>query len=169
MRTEGTQLPPEVWIKILSFLPHVDIARALCVCRSLNSISQEAYRAACFRRWPAWAPIAEYPGAKWSRVYELLQLRDAETAALLDVEKLGKCQTVINARHRAILTEWLCEVRKQSHSRHHLPALDSQLKPCLLFALQVTFEWDLDSSVVFEAVKHLDWYLSRTAVEKLGR
>ena len=35
--------------------------------------------------------------------------------------------------------------------------------------LQVSFEWRLDSSIVFEATKYLDWYLTNSNVEKLGR
>lgn len=110
-QAEGSQLPPELWADVLSFLSQADLGRALCTCRALARISQDAWRAACYRRWPAWAAIAEEPEAQWRRVYELLDLRESEQAAVIDLEALRKCQTVINGRHRAILTEWLCEAR----------------------------------------------------------
>ena len=107
----GHQLTPELWADVLSFLSQADLGRALCTCRALAGISQDAWRAACYRRWSGWPAIAEEPEAQWRRVYELLDLRETEQAIVIDLGALRKRQTVINERHRAILTEWLCEVR----------------------------------------------------------
>ena len=35
--------------------------------------------------------------------------------------------------------------------------------------LQVSWDWNLDSAVVHKAVAYLDFYLSQTNVEALGR
>lgn len=121
----GAMLPSELWVQVISFLPHADLGRALCTCKALSSLGQEAWKAACYRRWPSWSVIADGPDAEWRRVYELLELRESEQAALPDVEAIRKCQTVINERHRAILTEWLYEVRTQNFSRSFINAAAS--------------------------------------------
>jgi hypothetical protein len=61
--------------------------------------------------------IADGADAEWHRVYELLELRESEQAVLPDVQAILKRQTVINERHRGILTEWLYEVRTEKLSR----------------------------------------------------
>lgn len=113
----GVGLPPDLWVGILSFLPHADLGRALCTSRAICDVSQQAWRAACYRRWPRWAAIAAEPGAKWRRVYELLSLREDEASALVDVPAIRRTQTLVNEGHRAILTEWLCEVRPPARAR----------------------------------------------------
>jgi hypothetical protein len=72
--------------------------------------------------------IAEGADVEWRRVFELLELRESEQAILPDVEAIRKRQTVINERHRAILTEWLYEVRKKNVSRHS-PAVNAAASP----------------------------------------
>lgn len=106
----GGQLPADLWVDVLSFLPHADLGRALCTCRAMASIGSQAWRAACYRRWPAWAPIADEADTKWRRIYELLLLRDSEKSAVTEVAAVKNRQSVVNERHRAILAEWLCEV-----------------------------------------------------------
>lgn len=113
----GAMLPSELWVQVLSFLPHADLGRALCICKALSGLTQEAWKAACYRRWPSWSVIADGPDAEWRRVFELLELRESEQAVLPDVEAIRKRQTVINERHRGILTEWMYEVRTQKLSR----------------------------------------------------
>ncbi|KAG7673371.1 putative Cyclin-A1-1 [Nannochloris sp. 'desiccata'] len=110
----AAMLPRELWVQVISHLDSKNLIRALCT-----------YGA----------------DAEWRRVYELLELRESEQAVLPDVKAIRKRQTVINERHRGILTEWLYEV---SH------------------------EWDLDSGIVYEAVKILDCYLTHAVVETLG-
>ncbi|KAK9806713.1 hypothetical protein WJX72_000302 [[Myrmecia] bisecta] len=51
-------------------------------------------------------------------------------------------QRVVNARHRMVLTEWLAEV---------------------------SWDWNLESTIVFKAVSYLDHYLGVTPVEVLSR
>jgi hypothetical protein len=108
----GKHLPLEVWVEVISFLPHADLARALCTCRALARVGFQAWRAACYRRWPAWASVAEEPHADWRRTYELLLLRESERHVVTDVAAVRKQQNVVTERHRAILVEWLCEVRR---------------------------------------------------------
>lgn len=111
------QLPPELWIDVLSFLPHADLGNALCTCSALSKMGKDAWRAACWRRWPAWAAIADEPDAPWRRVYELLSLREGEAGLVTDVQRVNKTQTVVNSRHRGILAEWMCEVGPYYFSR----------------------------------------------------
>jgi hypothetical protein len=106
----ASQLPTDLWVECLSFLSHADLGRALCTCRALAAVSNESWRAACYRRWPKWALIAEEAQAEWRRVYEFCSLRRAENAALPDLQAILKRQTVVRDRHRAILAEWMCEV-----------------------------------------------------------
>ncbi len=108
---ESAVLPTELWVQVISFLPRADLGAALCTCKTLSSLGEEVWKAACHRRWPSWALVADGGDAKWRRVYEYLELRESESAILPDVEAIRKRQTVINERHRGILTEWLYEVR----------------------------------------------------------
>jgi F-box domain len=106
----GKHLPLELWVEVLSFLSHPDLARALCTSRALARIGFQAWRAACYRRWPAWASIADESEADWQRTYELLLLRESERDAIPDVAAVRKQQNMVTERHRTILVEWLCEV-----------------------------------------------------------
>lgn len=117
-RPGDAQLPPELWVEVLAFLPHRDLVQALCACKTFQRIKDEVYRASCYRQWPSLAAIAEAPDAQWAMVFDLLAVREREPRVLTDVEALLKHQTVVTGRHRAILTEWLCEVRAQGVSRH---------------------------------------------------
>ena len=105
-------LPDEIWVEIMGRLPAKDIGRLVCASQGLHRLSQLGWRAACFRRWPRWSAIAGTEGhaALWRRQYELLGLREAEVGILPDVAAIRRLQQSITARHRAILTEWLCEV-----------------------------------------------------------
>lgn len=112
------QLPSELIISILGNLPADDLARALSTCHGLQQLSDASWRGACERRWPRWAAIAAQAGTAcsdayqpscWRRQYELLSLREEEAAS--NVQQIRARQQVVNERHRAILTEWLCEVR----------------------------------------------------------
>ena len=68
------------------------------------------WRLACQRRWPAWASIADCKETAWRRQYELFELRERELLAVPQLPALRRVQTVVNERHRAVLTEWLAEV-----------------------------------------------------------
>lgn len=113
----AAMLPRELWVQVISHLDSKNLIRALCTCKALSSLKEEAWKAACYRRWPFWSVIADGADAEWRRVYELLELRESEQAVLPDVKAIRKRQTVINERHRGILTEWLYEVRRKNLSR----------------------------------------------------
>ncbi|KAI3438015.1 hypothetical protein D9Q98_000458 [Chlorella vulgaris] len=128
--------------EVLGRLLAKDLASALSSCRGLEALKEAAWRAACFRRWSEWSEIASEPATQWRRQYELLSLREAEAGCLPSVDAVRKVQQTVTERHRSILVEWLCEV---------------------------SFDWQLDSSVVFKAVAYLDHYLSQHAVVELHR
>lgn len=104
-------LPSELIVDILGLLPARDLAAALCSCASLSALAPHAWQRACQHLWPAWAAIAAEPEAQWRRQYELLSLREAEAGCLPSVAAVRRAQQSVTERHRAILTEWLCEVR----------------------------------------------------------
>ena len=141
-------LPVHVWMHILSFLPYRDLGRALCTCRTFHESSSEVWRMACIVTWPEWAAQAETDNIegketeRWRRVYELLSLRESEQEILVDLVHVQKHQSVVNPSHRGILTEWLCEV---------------------------AFLWRLESSIVFQAVRFVDLYLSTYKIDVLRR
>lgn len=137
-----SSLPVEMWIQVLSFLDSQDLAKALCTCHGMSAISQDAWKAACYRKWPKWSSIAAEPNAQWRRVYEMLALRQVEVARLPDVRAARRLQTLVTDRHRSILAEWLCEV---------------------------SFDWTLESSIVFKAVNYLDHYLASCHLDNLAR
>jgi len=113
----AAMLPRELWVQVISHLDSKNVIRALCTCKALSSLKEEAWKAACYRRWPFWSLIADGAEAEWRRVYELLELRESEQAVRPDVKAIRKRQTVINERHRGILAEWLYEVRTKYLSR----------------------------------------------------
>ena len=171
-RSEDGSLPSELWVKVLSFLHHADIARASSTCQTLHRVKNEAFRAACYRQWPSWAAIAENPDAQWLSVYERLELRENESGTLQDAQSLWKYQPVIVEGHRSILAEWLIEVGLNLclPPLHRRPLFAPPSSPSHAFYRpQVSFEWELDSPIVFEAVKYLDYYLSKVTVPRLAR
>lgn len=161
-------LPDELLIEILSRLPAQAIASSVSSCRSLHAHSAAIWQAACFKRWPQWSAIAAEPGAQWRRQYELLSLREAEAGCLPSVAAIRKVQKGVTERHRNILTEWLCEVRPGPGGSCMVPTASSR-STSLPLPLQVSFDWELDSTVVFKAVAYLDHYLSTHEVEQLSR
>lgn len=120
-------LPSELIVDILGLLPARDLAAALCSCASLSALGPHAWQRACQNRWPAWAAIAAEPEAQWRRQYELLSLREAEAGCLPSVAAVRRTQQSVTERHRAILTEWLCEVRAGGRA-----AGGGGLMPCMV-------------------------------------
>lgn len=160
-------LPFELQTEVLGRLLAKDLASALSSCRGLEALKEAAWRAACFRRWSEWSEIASEPATQWRRQYELLSLREAEAGCLPSVDAVRKVQQTVTERHRSILVEWLCEVSRAAGG----PCM---IAPNVLIAQtpplpQVSFDWQLDSSVVFKAVAYLDHYLSQHAVVELHR
>ena len=165
-------LPTELSIEILGRLEQQDLASAVCSCRALASLRELAWRSACFRRWPKWSAIACEPGAQWRRQYELLTLREAEAGTVCPVAVVRQTQQVVTERHRSILTEWLCEVRGAVGGwgrRCMTPITCRHPQPSPPPLPQVSFDWQLESTILFKAVAYLDHYLSTLAVEQLGR
>ena len=140
----ASHLPSELWVDIFSYLPAGDLARALGVCKSWASLGEAGWRAACFRRWPRWSALAGVGDGEvaWRRLHELFQLREDDARGVPDVQRITSLQHTVTPRHRAILTEWLCEV---------------------------SLEWQLDTVLPFKAVSYLDCYLEQNEVQELSR
>jgi len=111
-----------------------DLGRALCAAPWLRELSAHAWAATVRRRWPVWAAIADAahekkaiaellpnnnnPKAKeiaWRRQAELFELREREELAVAPLVggAIAKRQEVVQPRHRAVLAEWLAEVRRE--------------------------------------------------------
>jgi len=141
LTTTFADLPNDCIIDILSFVgtpsssPSAageafrDLGRALCAAPWLRELGVHAWAAAVRRRWPAWAAIADAARVKravaepsmgkaeeiaWRRQAELFELREREELAIAPLAggAIAKRQTVVQPRHRAVLAEWLAEVRK---------------------------------------------------------
>jgi cyclin A len=143
-------LPKEIWIHVISFLPYKDVGKMLCTCSALYEDSKEVWKQACRRTWPKWTKYAEmcpdsvYDNVqdRWKKCYEMLSLREEELELVINTDKFGKIQKKVTRAHRYVLTEWMSEV---------------------------ACEWKLESSVIFQAVRFLDYYLSKVAVEDLSK
>jgi len=160
--------PEDLWVLVLSHLQGRELGVALCATRQFTAIGPHAWRAACQRRWPAWACIADCKEAAWRRQYELFELRERELLAVPAVAALRRVQTVVNERHRAVLTEWLAEVRPTDGLGLGMPGREA-MQQLMGFVPQVSWDWNLDSTIVFKAVNYLDNHLTTKPVEVLAR
>ena len=104
-------LPQELWVEVLSHLEGKDIGRAVCSARLFSEQRDLVWRRACERRWPCWARVARAPDTQWKRQFELLELRQREQAVIPSIATIQRIQKVVTGGHRAVLTEWLAEVR----------------------------------------------------------
>lgn len=130
-------LPEELLIQVLSHLYGKDISRAVCATQVFANVRESVWRAACERRWPALSQ-ASSAATQWQRQHNLLELREKEVDAVPSVQAIYELQKVVDSSHRMILTEWLTEV---------------------------SWEWQLESTIIFKAVNYLDWYLSQHTIE----
>ncbi|CAL5228946.1 g12177 [Coccomyxa viridis] len=73
---------------------------------------------------------------------ELLSLRERELLVQPNQQAIQKTQTVVTANNRTVLAEWLAEV---------------------------SWDWQLESTIVFKAISYLDNYLSKHDVAELSR
>ena len=122
IRSLALGLPEDCWIGVIARLDSSDICRAICTCRAFALMSEDVWRAACELRWPAWAALANVPGVAWRRQFELLSLREREVGMIPDVAIILRTQSLLKPYHRAVLTEWLAEVRPPFNTCHSLAA-----------------------------------------------
>lgn len=142
-------LPEEIWGYILSHLEYNDIGKALCACQTFNKLTTEVWRHACEISWPQWTAVVgdvpdnmfSYPEQRWRKCYEMLSLRAAESENVSPWgDTFGGLQKQVTQKHRAVLVEWL---------------------------LEVSLDFKLESSVIFQAVRFLDYYLREKSVERI--
>ena len=119
IRNLALGLPEDCWIAVIARLDSSDICRAICTCRAFALMSEDIWRAACELRWPGWAALANVPGVAWRRQFELLSLREREAGIIPDVAVIAQTQSLVKPYHRAVLTEWLAEVRPSLCSTSH--------------------------------------------------
>lgn len=173
LRSITEHFPEELWIEVLSHLGGKDIGRAVCSTQVLANVRESVWKAACERRWPVWSQVAASADTHWKRQYELLELREKELEAVPCVQAINKLQKVVNPRHRMVLTEWLAEV---THSATDISATYQVVTTAHVFGnltwrqlVQVSWDWQLESTILFKAVSYLDQYLSQHTVDVLAR
>ena len=106
------RMPDELLIEMLSYLQDKDLGVALCASKRFSSCKEVIYMQACAKRWPGWFKVVRGSEVPWRRGYELLSLRERELTAVPLLSAILSRQTVVNARNRAVLTEWLAEVSR---------------------------------------------------------
>ena len=103
--------PTECWEQILCHLPCRQIAAAATVCKEFARIQPAVLQRACQLRFPEWSQAAQAPqDTNWKRLYDLLEQRERDYAAVGSQAGIARTQKVVNERHRAVLAEWLIEV-----------------------------------------------------------
>jgi hypothetical protein len=140
-RAQALALPDDLWIEILARVPAAgdapSLGRALASTKWMHALTPWAWRGAVFARWPAWAAVAAGAGRGraassapppcpvpcWRRLYDMFALRQREmdaaqaTAAAVAGRRGGATPPAeqdagaVTPRHRAVLVEWLAEVR----------------------------------------------------------
>ncbi|CAK0784974.1 hypothetical protein CVIRNUC_008179 [Coccomyxa viridis] len=136
------QLPDELLVEILSHLSDRDLGAALCSSQRFTVLREQVWRAVCARRWPQWFAVVKVTQVPWRRQAELLSLRERELVVQPNQRAIQKTQTVVTPNNRAVLAEWLAEV---------------------------SWDWQLESTIVFKAIAYLDNYLSCHDVAELSR
>lgn len=111
VRAAFEQLPDELLMEVLAHLKDRDLGVALCTSKRFFACKEPVWREASAKRWPAWYAVAQGSEIPWRRQYEMLSLRERELLVLPSLAAIQKKQTVVNAQNRAVLTEWLAEVR----------------------------------------------------------
>lgn len=137
---EFALLPPELWVHIFSYLPKHDLNQALQACKAFSSISKDSWKAVCYRRWHGYATLANHShSTRWEQTFDLLSMREQEKGFVADVNAIWDFQSEINASHRAILVEWLFEVKIFTFPPHHLrrPHHSNTLLPFSLYRLDL--------------------------------
>ncbi|CAL8462949.1 g2483 [Coccomyxa elongata] len=141
VRAAFENLPDELLMEILAHLKDRDLGVALCTSKRFYACREAVWREASAKRWPTWFAVARGSEIPWRRQYEMLSLRERELLVLPSLAAIQKKQTVVNAQNRAVLTEWLAEV---------------------------SWDWQLESTIVFKAAAYLDHYLMNHSVSELG-
>ena len=120
------QLPDELLIEVLSHLCDRDLGAALCSSKRFSALKDHIWRAVCAKRWPHWFAVTRSTQVPWRRQAELLSLRERELLVQPNQQAIQKTQTVVTPNNRAVLAEWLAEVRVErfllsSAPSHPLP------------------------------------------------
>jgi hypothetical protein len=108
------ELPCELWIHIGHFLEIEDIARLCSVSKQLAKLQALILEQACYRRWPELIDVAQELRPKaWRHRWRQLAAHETELKQCpKPTDPASTKQPVVCSRHRAILVEWLIEVRK---------------------------------------------------------
>ena len=114
------QLPDELLIEVLSHLCDKDLGAALCSSKRFSVLKEQIWRAVCATRWPHWFAVTRSTQVPWRRQAELLSLRERELVVQPNQQAIQKTQTVVTPSNRAVLAEWLAEVRLGPSCSHPL-------------------------------------------------
>jgi hypothetical protein len=169
-------MPPDIWIFIASHLGPSDLPAFLQACNFFSGLKRYCWKAVCERCFPEWtalmtAQLHSGGSIDYRQCCLLFTQRGREKDSALVPATLLEKQKLVRPRHRAILCEWLTEVRTLPPGISTVPAYTFSTLVPLNFCLmtQVTCEWGLPSTVVYSSVNLLDQYLSRESVLDLGK
>lgn len=146
-----SMLPIEMWGEVLSHLEYHDIGKSLCVCRAFSDEETFIWRSACDKLWPDCTKLVSVvpdeffknPKTRWRKCYEMLSLRAAENKLVAGWEGVfAQFQKKISPHFRSVLVEWMIEVAQ---------------------------EWKLESTMIFQAVRYLDYYLKTVEIKDLAK
>lgn len=159
LRSLADDLPGELWLVIFDKLTEKsDIESILATSRSFRALAPLIWRGQCMQRWPDTVlrveqqpSVQELGSDYWKSLHTLLRLRES------DVYPIPSSPTIL-PRFRAIVIEWMMEVRSLAvGSSMGISSFDPHT------LVQVCMEWnldqELDSNIVFHAVRYLDYCL----------
>lgn len=161
LRSLSDDLPGELWLVIFDKLTEkCDIESIIATSRSFRALAPLIWRGQCMQRWSdivlrvEQQPSVQELGADyWKSLHTLLRLRES------DVSPIPSSPTIL-PRFRAIVVEWMMEVRSPLAVA---PSMVQSSAGTDNPHLQVCMEWnldhELDSNIVFHAVRYLDYCL----------
>lgn len=173
-------LPPEMWAEIISHMAYSDIGKAMCVCKTFSDQEPYIWRLACANQWPeltdrmATVPDRMFKNqrSRWRKCYEMLSLRAAEnklvrgwgntftTFAAVVARDATSDSTILNSNTAVALQA------TQPLQKEVTPHFRSVL---VEWMIEVAQEWKLESTMIFQATRYLDFYLRNVEITDIGK
>ncbi|WIA08132.1 hypothetical protein OEZ85_007588 [Tetradesmus obliquus] len=144
LRAATAAVPSELWLLILSLLEPKDAIAASCVCSEFRHVAPASAKRAIQRLFPHHsARVAAKIGATGvQKLLALIAQHESEAKGHPDVQKATQVQKLVLPEHRQIAVEWLIEV---------------------------AWDWQLESTVVYRGAQYLDHYLASYPVPALSK
>lgn len=120
LRSLSDDLPGELWLFIFDKLTEKsDIESIIATSRSFRALAPLIWRGQCMQKWPnivlrveQQSSVQELGADYWKSLHTLLRLRES------DVSPIPSSSTIL-PRFRAIVVEWMMEVRALAVARRN--------------------------------------------------